>query len=223
VAVNVTGDPCGAAVTLGFPTVHASVVCSGFDSTTCSGSASVTGLTIFGLISAALIESTATAPTDPGNCEFKGTINIVRLNVLGTEIAADGSTNQAVIVDALGLQATVLINSQVCENGELTVAAVKVTITGIGTNVVLTIAESTSFTTCCSCPGDSPGGSTTTTSSGTGGPTSTVGGNQGTTTTVPDKRQLAVGDPGDDPSVAGDKNRAPGATPVRPGDVTFTG
>lgn len=235
-SINVTGDPCGAAVSLGFPSVTASTACSSFDPATCTASSSIARLNVFGLITAELIESTATAPTDPADCFFEGTFNIVHLNVLGTEITASGAENQAILLDAIGLQATVVLNSQVCDGNELTVAAVKLTVTGIGTNVVLTIAETKASTTCCTCapepptsepptsepPTSSPPTSSPATSSpATTEPPTTAPGTS-TTSTTSDKRQLASGNT-DDPNVGAGRDRAPGATPVKPGDVTFTG
>jgi hypothetical protein len=228
-AVNVTGDPCGAAVSLGFPTVTASTACSSFDPATCTASSSIARLNVFGLITADLIESTATAPTDPADCFYEGTFNIVHLNVLGTDITVSGAINQAITINGLALQATVVLNSQVCDEDELTVAAVKLIITGIGTNVVLTIAETKASSTCCKCTNDDPGEPPTTepptsepptSSPPTTEPPTTEPVTQPTTSTTSNKQQLASGDNGD---TGAGRDRAPAATPVKPGDVTFTG
>jgi hypothetical protein len=218
-------------VGLGFPTVTATSACSGFDPATCTASSSIARLNIFGLVTADLLESTAMAPTDPADCTFQGTVNIVHLNVLGTEITATDALNQTISVNALGLQATVTLNSQVCDDDVLTVSAVKLIITGIGTNVVLTIAQTEASSTCCKCPDEGPGEPPTSEPPTSGPPTSappptepptTQPGNQSTTSTTSDKRQLASGNT-NDPNVGAGGDRAPGATPVKPGDVTFTG
>jgi hypothetical protein len=138
---NLTGD------TLSLQVLNATVVAQGDHS---SATASVADLTLKvagQTVSASFLQAQATAECSNGSAFIRAESNIAVLVVNGQPIAVTGDVNQQVpLVDALGVRlGTIVINEQIKDasggDGEVTVSALRISITSADTDVVIARAH----------------------------------------------------------------------------------
>ncbi len=131
---------------------------AGTASSTATVNTLAVGTEVVGLenvLTATTIEATSDSVCEDGMAQSVGDVVIEDLNVLGTPVTVTGEPNQEVSVEIPGVGSVeVIINEQIGGDGDLTVNALRVTVTVGGEEQEIVIASAHSDIVCAAVAGD---------------------------------------------------------------------